>query len=397
MFGSSMLDIAIGIIFVFLLLSIFATSINELIQSVLRARGKLLLGGIQSLLNDVEGTGLLEKVYNHGQIFGLYQGPFDLKKPKNLPSYIPAKNFALALLDAVVDTHKAAATVTANADARADAAAANQPAPPIQPAPTGGNSIAVSVEDCLTIGQEVKDAANALAKNKLTEKVGKPLVSMIAMAGNDNNKLQKNIEDWYNSGMDRVSGRYKSRIQTALFIIGISMAVFMNANTIAIVRQLSKDPTLRQAMVAAAQSAKDPRASTPAQPQTSAQPDAQTAATPAASGTPAPSANTDPAIRQQIDATRKAFDNINSLGIPLGWPNGEPHTLKALRHNLGSGAAWSALIQDRAAWEALIGWLLTAFAVTLGAPFWFDMLNKIMVVRSTVKPEEKSKTEGSKD
>src|SRR6185312_13364610 len=140
MFGSSMLDIAIGILFGFLLLNIFATSINELIQSVLRARGKLRLGGIQSLLNDVEGNGLLEKVYNHGQIFGLYQGPFDLKKPKNLPSYIPAKNFALALLDAVVDTHKAAATVTANADARADAAAANQPAPPIQPATTATSS-----------------------------------------------------------------------------------------------------------------------------------------------------------------------------------------------------------------------------------------------------------------
>ena len=41
--------------------------------------------------------------------------------------------------------------------------------------------------------------------------------------------------------------------------------------------------------------------------------------------------------------------------------------------------------------------LLTAFAVTLGAPFWFDVLNKIMVVRSTVKPHEKSQEEGSED
>lgn len=44
-----------------------------------------------------------------------------------------------------------------------------------------------------------------------------------------------------------------------------------------------------------------------------------------------------------------------------------------------------------------LGWLITAVAISLGAPFWFDMLNKIMVVRSTVKPREKSKEEASKD
>jgi hypothetical protein len=44
-----------------------------------------------------------------------------------------------------------------------------------------------------------------------------------------------------------------------------------------------------------------------------------------------------------------------------------------------------------------LGWALTAFAVSLGAPFWFDMLNKLIVVRSTVKPHEKSKEQESKD
>jgi hypothetical protein len=43
-----------------------------------------------------------------------------------------------------------------------------------------------------------------------------------------------------------------------------------------------------------------------------------------------------------------------------------------------------------------VGWLITALAVSLGAPFWFDMLNKFIVVRSTVKPHEKSLEEKSK-
>jgi hypothetical protein len=45
----------------------------------------------------------------------------------------------------------------------------------------------------------------------------------------------------------------------------------------------------------------------------------------------------------------------------------------------------------------LLGWAITAFAISLGAPFWFDLLNKFMVIRSTVKPFEKSQPEGSED
>ena len=53
---------------------------------------------------------------------------------------------------------------------------------------------------------------------------------------------------------------------------------------------------------------------------------------------------------------------------------------------------------DASDWVGIIiGWLITAAAVTLGAPFWFDVLNKIMVIRSTVKPKEKSPDEGSED
>jgi hypothetical protein len=44
-----------------------------------------------------------------------------------------------------------------------------------------------------------------------------------------------------------------------------------------------------------------------------------------------------------------------------------------------------------------LAWILTIGAISLGAPFWFDTLNKIIVLRATVKPEEKSPTEGSED
>ena len=56
-----------------------------------------------------------------------------------------------------------------------------------------------------------------------------------------------------------------------------------------------------------------------------------------------------------------------------------------------------ALYWDQPWWIWIVGWMMTAFAATMGAPFWFDLLNKMMVIRSTVKPKEKSPEEGSED
>jgi len=68
----------------------------------------------------------------------------------------------------------------------------------------------------------------------------------------------------------------------------------------------------------------------------------------------------------------------------MRWPRG--HRRAGVADDLEDGGALG-----------LVGWLITGCAVTLGAPFWFDMLNKIIVVRSTVKPDEKSGTEAPKE
>jgi len=205
----------------------------------------------------------------------------------------------------------------------------------------------------------LRAAAQTLAKDEKTEKVGKPLVSMIDAAENDATKLKKSVEDWYNSSMDRVSGWYKYRTQWILFIIGLVLAVALNADAVSILRQLSKDSTLRQSIVAAAQSAKQPDSK-------SNQP-----------------------IKDQIEQAQQTVKEFDNLGIQLGWDKKELPN---------SWQDWLGLWDLRLwKWWAFPGWLLTGIAVSLGAPFWFDILNKIMVVRSTVKPREKSHEEQSKD
>jgi hypothetical protein len=75
--------------------------------------------------------------------------------------------------------------------------------------------------------------------------------------------------------------------------------------------------------------------------------------------------------------------------IPIGWTANQTAVDKKI--------VWRALPDSFGAWILKIaGLLATGLAISLGAPFWFDVLNKFMVVRSTVKPEEKSKDEPSK-
>ena len=390
MFGSATIDIVIGIVFVLLLLSIFATAINEIMLSAIGMRGKMLLRGIQALLNDKGAEGLVALVYTHGQVFGLFEGLFNAKKPSNLPSYIPSRNFALALLDSVEGM---AQNVTAkNAPSKPYAADAPPPTASFTgaavPAPTStapavqsaaplasaaATTVIAAVKSIIPITQALKDAAQVLAQHHETEKLGKPLLAMIHAAGDDADKLRQSVEDWYNSGMDRVSGWYKHHTQKVLLCIGIVMAVTLNADSIAIVRQLSKDPTLRQVMVAAAQTATNPSTTgTTSTPGATSTP----SGTATASSDASQSASSD-AFKKQLTDANTAFANIHNLGVPLGYPMGFPHTAPAF-------------------FEAVLGWVLTAIAISLGAPFWFDLLNKIMVIRSTVKPREKSMDEPSK-
>jgi hypothetical protein len=95
-------------------------------------------------------------------------------------------------------------------------------------------------------------------------------------------------------------------------------------------------------------------------------------------------------LKTRLQATTQQFDAVTSSALlPVGWKGSYKNNLKYLWENKKAGG-WRLL-------QLFPGWLITALAISLGAPFWFDLLNKFMVVRSTVKPSEKSQTETSKD
>jgi hypothetical protein len=201
------------------------------------------------------------------------------------------------------------------------------------------------------------------------------ITALVAAANGDAQQARLNIEGWFNSSMDRVSGWCKSRTQMILFSVGVAVTVAVNADSIAIFRNLSHSKNL-QAVVGAAQKASSERLPPGQDPQA------------------------------QID---KAMDQLNRLDIGIGWAKEVEQSGGLARTKLPpsldrvSCTTEKGPCNDPIGWSIQllywhgIGWLITAAAIALGAPFWFDTLNRFMVVRSTVKPKEKSPDEASKD
>ena len=369
MFGSSLLDVAIGTIFVFLLLSLVCSAIHEIIEAWLKRRASYLERGIREMLGDPTGVGLTNALYNHPLISALFQGQYNpanisngqYKINSNLPAYIPARNFALALMDVILPAQVVGGVampsgVTGATPAPADPNVNVNATTPVAPTPPGAPNNPLT---------PLRNAVGAAAAGPART----ALLALLDAAGDDAAKARENIENWYNSAMDRVAGMYKRRAQWSILLLGLGVAIALNADTVYIVRALSNDATLRSSLVAAAQEyARQPPADAESEPD---------------------------------DRLQENLKRIEGLGLPIGWSKAEDADPARktpgvpFRNDVGLGdwlTAWARLFY----WHWL-GWLLTAAAISQGAPFWFDLLNKIIVIRSTVKPHEKSPEEGSKE
>jgi hypothetical protein len=330
--GSIVLEVAIGLLFVYLLLSLLCSAISEYIEAKFNNRAKYLRQGIALLLNDTNGGGadLAKRLYEHGLVRPLY------RQGNKLPSYIPSRTFSLALWN--LATSAAAAT---------DGAGTGRVA-----APAAG------------LTTDLKRIREVVATNLPNQELKTALLALIDEANGDIDKARKNIEEWYDAMMDRVSGWYKRLTSVILLALGFAVAVVINADTITIAQTLARDSALRASIVGAAQERLGaPLRSSPAVGEAEAR------------------------DRIATENLEKARASVDALGLPLGWATG-PTGNNDPRRIPGGPLEWLLKI---------LGLGLTGFAVSQGAPFWFDVLNKFIVIRSTVKPAEKSQTQPSKD
>lgn len=201
-------------------------------------------------------------------------------------------------------------------------------------------TFAVTLIDLITKDHSADfDQLKASVNSFGNERVRHALQIFVARADRKVENVQASLEQWFNDSVERISGWYKRKMQWVTLAVALFATALSNADTIAIAKQLANNTNLRTAVVAQAEII------------------SRQAAT-ADAGT-----------------TQQTLEELKSAGLDLGWEKWSP--------------------KNRWAWVGkIIGLMLTALAASLGAPFWFDMLNKVIRLRSSIAPataEEKKK------
>lgn len=193
----------------------------------------------------------------------------------------------------------------------------------------GGDEAAKALQRAERAAEGLERALASLPNAQLSE----ALLALYRSAGGDAVRFQRAAEEWFDDAMERVSGWYKRRIHAILALIAAAVVLILNADTLTAGRVLWRDDAVRTAVVREA--------------------------TQSAQGT--------------LDDV-ELEEAVQKLDLPLGW-------------DLSFGEAPTQLPNDPLAWvQKLLGLLLTVAAVQLGAPFWFDLLSKIVRVRTTGAP-----------
>ena len=283
------LDVAIGICFIYLLLGLICSTVSEMISGWLGTRARFLERGIGRLLGN---AALTRALYDHPLIRTLAANDGAAR-----PSYIPAERFVSALTDVLTGPGK-------------------------------------SSTDLAALRQGLAAAGN--------EQLNAALAALLDRPGMDAAAMRVRLEKWFDDGMARVTGWYKRDAQRNALILACAITVTLNADTVRIAKTFWTSPTVSAVVVehakARAEYPRDPTASGPAQVPTQALTDQE----------------------QKL------------LGEIAGWTGDQLPPG-------GNVFAWLwSLLRSH-----LLGWSLTAIAVSLGAPFWFDTLNRFVNIRSS--------------
>jgi hypothetical protein len=323
--GGPALEVAIGLAFVFFLMSLIVSGITEAISWARNLRGKNLIEGIHGMIGD---SGIATKLLDHP----LVKNDLSSAKPRKSPSYISARNFALAFADVV------------------------------------------SGLDRDTTMREIERGIERIGPQS---PLGLQLKALLVGVEDDVESFLASTEKWFDDSMDRVSGWYKRNSQKITIGAAVVVTLVLNASAIRIAERLNDDPAVRAAVVAQAEAAvaegegeedgAEKKAADTEEPAGAEEEPARAEEEPVGDEEPAgeeEEASAEKAGKQ----VETAFDELNSLQLPILWSDAN-----------SPFSAWTAFAL------ALAGWIITAIAISLGAPFWFDALSKLAHLRTTGK------------
>jgi len=379
-FGSAILEVIIGLAFVYFLFSLITSTLNEWIASVLQLRSKTLREGIQNLLHDPNAENLAQDFFEHPLVRGLY-----LHSKERFPSYIPSRTFARTLIDLVVPADLESGprdwVVTYEkimgklseldeqeglgrtlriliSEAGVDIHKIRETAQTLRNLQQTRQQLLDYVNQASIEFADIEKATQALDKIKDIETTLKQTEeeTMATL-----HQAQLNVETYFNESMDRVSGWYKRQIQSILIVIASILVLIFNVDSIAIAHNLVTDPTLRSSVVAMAEAYVD------------TVPEARIDSTKNSNNEPSATA---------VEKSSETLAFINELKVvvaetqlPIGWTTGVDMKIVWPQ----SGVEWL---------YKAIGLLFSIIAISQGAPFWFDTINKLVNIRMAGKRPE---------
>lgn len=314
------LDVFIGLVFIYLLYSLLATVIAEFIASVSGLRARNLEWMIARMLSDQKYLDniFLNRIliilngigrWFHRNRKSLLKEFYDLPEIKcagegglfNKPSYISNEAFSRSLTEALKKMGED--------------------------------------EDVINKGDPEK--IEAAISEIISDGTDTHIAILWKEASRDITKFRSLVEDWFEQMNYRASGWYKRKVQLLLLVIGMFIAFWTNLDSIELAKRLAKDKEAREQLVTLAMK----RAS-----------DASD------------SLEVQSAYKVVKDSLTSDIMNAQKI-LGTGWAE-----------NMNGICKWCHI--QKANWG--IGYLVTALAISLGAPFWFDLLNKLMRLRSSI-------------
>ena len=372
---SSLFSTIICMVMIFALLSVLVSTLTEAINSYFQERSQLLFRTIGKLFEDGLNVNFGQLLYNHPMID-------NLKKDNNsLPQYISDTTFSTAFID-VVNNYAREYKI---------------------------------VNDDLTTFERYRQGilkmGNTPLKLLLMNMTDKCIETN---PENPLGELHKELQQWYNNQMERVSGWYKTWIRTRLFWISLFVAVLLNIDSIHLFQTIYRSPDLRARLEPIAEQLAVNYGNLAGDSTLTANERAMRATM--ATNFKKDSSHTDSFLLQvsrivgqleKLDSARmqrdtvlqknqlkasQQIDNIMSLGIPLGWrKNMVPLSWFQEKPDEVLPGYFSNHLQ-LTFWNFLLyfaGIAITAFSLSAGAPFWFDLLLKLVNIRrSGAKPAE---------
>ncbi len=367
----AILDVSIGLVLIFALFSLLTTTIVELASAMLRRRARMQELGIYYLL---DGEGPRRPLFS--RLFG-GNAYVTLSVAKN--DTLAARFYGLESIKALMDRRRLPTYIGADAFV------------------TG---VMALVHTDLPVAGDDPDYGAAARADQTGSRLASIIKELFPGKPVGRGELEKRLRAYYKDATDRIVGWYARETQIWLVAVGFLTAVIFNVNVIAITAELAGNATLRERLANAAASDQEiaKLAATLAEQDDGASEDARDY------------------IRLKRRQISEIEQEVSALGLPIGYcsapspdrgvsgaaPAQEPPVLLPPAPTLSLTAAPPApgdcgFFAQLAKPASYFGWLLTAIAISLGAPFWFDLLSKLVAIRRVGKTPADDKGEKEKD